>query len=351
MKSLLFFVFSSFSFFSLIHCYIIPTSISENQLEKITLVQKETLLLLQSYDCNSPKMFIDIVFSHPSNFILTFNQYKDNYNDTLSQDFSKNQTNLNIKEKNDYLYKSRIILDLPKNENETKKQILVSIKKNDNSINATKNEKYDKKLAIRYILGENDDEYQLNNTEIKIQQDKYGLKLYLEGIKEEEDDLTEISSTYIIDICDKNILESKFENIDFYSFSEENLSLFHMEEKSNSSIKNGSIIEIKAPLNDKKEYYIFAKLKIKNYILQYKAAVLDISKIIEPEIDAEKNRKNNKSILLLILSCFGGSVILTYIMVLIYLSINKKTDIVKKIEQDYDYKNIGEIKTLNEDEA
>ena len=78
---------------------------------------------------------------------------------------------------------------------------------------------------------------------------------------------------------------------------------------------------------------------------------MEISKKIEPEINAEKNRKKNRSILILILSCFGGIVILTYIMVLIYLFVNKKPGLNKNVEQDYDYKNIGEIKTLNEDEA
>ena len=350
MKSLLVFIFNPIFIFSLIQCNIIPTTIYENQLEKITLVQNENLLLLGSFD-NSSKMIIDIMLSHPSKFILTFNQYSANYDDSLSPDFNKNQTNLNIKEKNNYFGKSRIILDLPKNENDTKNQILVNIKKIDNSINITKNEEDDKYITMRYIISENDEEYQFNNTEIKIQECKDGFNISFGGIKEEKD-LTNISATYTIDICEKNILESQYENIYFYSFSEKNLSLFHKETKiEGNNIKNDNYIEIKSLLDKKKKYFLFLNVNIQNYILQYKVEVLEISKKIEPEIDAEKNRKKNRSILILILSCFGGIVILTYIMVLIYLFVNKKPGLNKNVEQDYDYKNIGEIKTLNEDEA
>ena len=350
MKSLLFFFFGFIFIFALVQCDIIPTSIPINKLEKLTLFQNDTLLLLEDSD-NSPKMLIDIMLSHPSKFSLTFNQYKNNNDSSLSPDYSKNQTNLNIKEKNDYLDRSRILLDLPKKENDTKNQILVDIKKINNLINLTKNEEDDKYIAIKYILSENGEDYQLNNPEIKIQDNKDGFNISFEGIKGEKD-LANILATYNLDICEKNILESKYENIYFYSFSEKNLSLFHKEVKiEGNSIKNDNYIEIKAQLDEKKEYYLFLRANVQNYILQYKAEVLKISKKTEPVIDAEQNRKTNKSILLLILSCFGGIVILTYIIVLIYISVNKKPGLNNNVEEDKDYKNIGEIKTINEDEA
>ena len=358
MKSLILFLFYSISFFSFIFCNNeVPTSIIENNYGILSLGQDRKLLLLHNYN-NFSEMLVDIMFSSPSKYEVTFNAYEEDPLNNLSSDYSYNQTDLIIKE-DEYFGKNRLYLNLVINQNETIEQILLFIKRKDNLSNN------DDKIMIRYIFEENKEIYILKNKKINITQEKDILNISFGGISPnlEEDNLTNITATYNIYLIDKNTLESNFENIYFYGFSErDNIFLYHKELKFKGNIiQYDNYIRIKAPLNDKNEQIIFIKAEIKYYgnIFIYEVEhfkVLEISEKAKPKgkkkkINAKKNRKKNKSKLIIIMSLFLGSVIFTFIFVFIYLKISKNEGLNNKDQQEYDYKNIGEIKTCEEDEV
>ena len=353
MKSLNIFLFITFAF-TFVFCIIeVPTSIIENHYDKFSLGQEPKLLLLHNYH-NSSEMYIEIMLSSPSKYELTFNQYENDYKNPLNNlSYNFNQTNLIIKEETN-LGKCRIYLNLVINENNTIEEILLVIKKRDTSTNDSDN------IMIRYILNENEEKYILKNNKINIVQQKNILNITFGGLLPYSDDinLTNISAIYTIDLLYKKTLELHFENIYFYAFSEEdnNIFLYHKELKlKGNSIKYDNYIRIKAPLNEKKEQIIFIKAEIKNYgnIFIYEIEPFKVSEIIKrkrKENDQNQNREENKPILLIIMGLFGGSVILTLIFVFIYLKINEIKGASFKEEQEYDYKNIGEIKTVEEDD-
>ena len=341
--------------FTFVFCIIeVPTSIIENRYDKISLGQETKLLLLHNYH-NSSEMYIEIMLSSPSKYELTFNQYKNDYKNplkNLSYNYNYNQTNLIIKEEAN-LGKSRIYLNLVINGNNTIEEILLVIKKRDISTNNKDN------IMIRYILNENEEKYILKNNKINIVQQKNILNITFGGIipYSDEINLINISAIYTIDLIDKKSLDLYFENIYFYAFSENNnIFLYHKELKlKGNSIKYDNYIRIKAPLNEKNEQIIFIKAEIKNYgnIFIYEIEPFKVSEIIKrkrKENDQNQNREENKPILLIIMGLFGGSVILTLIFVFIYLKINEINGSSDKKEQEYDYKNIGEIKTVEEDD-
>lgn len=355
MKSLKIFLFIFSFIFTFVFCIIeVPTSIIENHYDKFSLGQETKLLLLHNYH-NSSEMYIEIMLSSPSKYELTFNQYKNDYKNplkNLSYNYNYNQTDLIIKEETN-LGKSRIYLNLVINGNNTIEEILLVIKKRDISTNNKDN------IMIRYILNENEDKYILKNNKINIVQQKNILNITFGGIipYSDEINLINISAIYTIDLIDKKSLELHFENIYFYAFSEDNnIFLYHKKLKlKGNSIKYDNYIRIKAPLNEKNEQIIFIKAEIKNYgnIFIYEIQPFKVTEIIKPkgkENEQNQTRKENKFILLIIMGSFGGSVILTLIIVFIYLKINEINGSSDKKEQEYDYKNIGEIKAVEEED-
>ena len=86
-------------------------------------------------------------------------------------------------------------------------------------------------------------------------------------------------------------------------------------------------------------------------LLQYEAATFKVTGEDSEEIDTEKNIKQNKLTLIIIIGLYAGSVFITFIIVFIYFAIKKSKEAnLKKGAEEYDYKNIGEIKTLSEDD-
>ena len=80
MKSSILFLFFATLIFSKIHCIIIePVNILENNLDMLTLTNSWNFFLLKN--SNNPnasnKMLIEIMFSHPSKYDITFNKYKE----------------------------------------------------------------------------------------------------------------------------------------------------------------------------------------------------------------------------------------------------------------------------------
>ena len=196
------------------------------------------------------------------------------------------------------------------------------------------------------------------------------LNLTFEGIKYDSIDCTNITVNYQIKLFDKNSLESMFEeNIYLYALDTQAKALF-----STNLILKGKVTQdknylvIKAPLNENKEQLLLINAKITNKdlsdeeLLQYevynniivkeqsKERVWpdeDQKKKDDDEIDAKKNRKENKGILILILGLFIGSVVITFIGVFIYIQYFAKKD--GNIEEDQDYKDVGGIVTAGED--
>jgi hypothetical protein len=241
----------------------------------------------------------------------------------------------------------------------------------------------DEAIIVKYSIVENYDEdeeekYALKKDEIKLAQEKDMLNITFDGIKYPENfDCKNVTVNYEIKLYDKETLEKKYENIYVYSLLDaESDALFstNLPLKGEMTQKENYIV-IKAPENDKKKQLLLIDAKIKNLedeeeeLLQYQAYYNitvneksddrewpddDIKpdnktdpKNKDDKIDPEKNRKENRSTLILILSLFGGSVVITFIAVFIYIKFCAKKDI--NIEEEQDYKDVGGIVTSKED--
>ena len=391
MKSLIKLFFYLLFILTLNHCSIIPTTIDKNILEIISLTTNETQLLLQNQD-NNQKMFIDIILSHPSKYKLTFNQYDDEehneiLNDNLffyynkeiinslllrglSSDYSENQTSL-IENDIKILGTNKITLDLSLDANDTIKNVLLYITKNEEE--EEDDDDYpnedDEKIMIKYTFINSDEKYSLNNTKIKIEQNKDNLDISVSGISYTSDiidQLSDVTAVYSISLFDKETLESKYENLYINSFIKEEETLLSKEyEYKENNITSDKNIKLKALLNDKKEQLLLITVKLFHSdniecYFQYEFISFKVVEISrddelpdnekkEEEIDYDKNRKDNLTVFIAILSCFSGIVIITFIGVFIYFYISNNLG-KSNNDTQYHFKNIGQIKTLIDDD-
>ena len=364
----------------------------QNILKEIELKDSDYQIILAIESAKDQYMTVEYIFSHPSKFDYTFNQYDIDDNKTklysnkdaesnenifyfdenvqvfplnqkrmLSSDFSENQTDI-ISDKESIYGKNKVYLKL----NDQIENIVFSIFPKEQL-------KGTEKLYIKYKITENkeDKKYTLNNAKIGLTQDKDMLNITFEGIKYDDSiNFTNIIVNYQIKLFDKNSLESMFEeNIYLYAFDTQAKALF-----STNLILKGKVTQdknylvIKAPLNENKEQLLLINVKITNKdlsdeeLLQYevynniivkeqsKERVWpdeDKKKKDDDEIDAKKNREENRPILILILGLFIGSVVITFIGVFIYIQYFAKKD--GNIEEDQDYKDVGGIVTAGED--
>ena len=172
-----------------------------------------------------------------------------------------------------------------------------------------------------------------------------------------------------VDIFEKETLEKNLENVYSYAlYDDKRISLYHRELRKQPDIANNKFIRIdNFTTNTKKELLLLIKVKVINStnILQYEAVTFKFSKDSGGKDTDEKQEKQeqneqmkilkdlytDKPTLILILAFYSGAVFLTFVAVFIYLTIkNKKNEKNNKNAEDYDYKNIGEIKTLSEDD-
>ena len=363
----------------------------QNILKEIELKDSDYLIILAIESAKDQYLTVEYIFSHPSKFDYTFNKYDIDDNKTklysnkdaesnenifyfdenvqvfplnqkrmLSSDFSENQTDI-ISDKESIYGKNKVYLKL----NDQIENIVFSIFPKEQL-------KGTEKLYIKYKITENKEakKYTLNNAKIGLTQDKDMLNITFEGIKYDSIDCTNITVNYQIKLFDKNSLESMFEeNIYLYAFDTQAKALF-----STNLILKGKVTQdknylvIKAPLNENKEQLLLINVKITNKdlsdeeLLQYevynniivkeqsKERVWpdeDQKKKDDDEIDAKKNREENRPILILILGLFIGSVVITFIGVFIYIQYFAKKD--GNIEEDQDYKDVGGIVTAGED--
>ena len=359
MKSSILFLFFSMIIFSSINCLIIkPITVLENKLNIVTLSNDWNFILLRN--SNNPnasnRMLIEIMFSHPSKYCITFNKYNDEKiimdENKLSPNYTLNQTGIILNEKND-VGKSKLILNITKASIEDSKDIILYFQRNKSYKTGTED-----KVMIRYLSNDSNDKYFIKNTTIELVKDKNILNISFGGIstnENENENLPDLSANYAIDIFEKEALEKNIQNLYSYAlYNDKRISLYHKELKIKGKIANSNYIRINPKLKTKKELVLLIKVIVENStgILQYEAATFKVTGgDSEEEIDTEKNIKENKLILIIVIGLYTGSVILTFIIVFIYFAIRKKNEAkFKKGAEEYDYKNIGEIKTLSEDE-
>lgn len=362
MKSSILFLFFSMFIFSTINCYTIePVNILENTLDILTLTNSWNFFLLRN--SNNPnasnKMLIEIMFSHPSKYSITLNNYKNepiimDDNKKFTPNYSRNQTNLIDSEENT-VGKSRLILNISKTSEGVMNDIILYIKRNDYFGRGDED-----KVMIRYLSNATSEKFYLSNTTINLEKDKKVLNVTFGGISSNIiKNFLYLAANYTIDIFEKETLEKNLENVYSYAlYDDKRISLYHRELRKQPDIANNKFIRIdNFTTKSKKELLLLIKVKVFNStnILQYQAVTFKISKDSggkdTDEVDTEKNIKENKPTLILILAFYSGAVLLTFIAVFIYLTIkNKKNEKNNKNAEDYDYKNIGEIKTLSEDD-
>lgn len=347
----------------------------ENKFQHINLKESETQIVFINKDKSKEKMYVELIFSHPSKYFVTFNQYDGEIDENsnlnlfyldneeifisplrkLSSNYTENQTDL-IEKEEKYFGRNMITLKL----GQDIKNIILSVFREEEMQGES-----DEKIIVRYKYNEKD-EYNLQSTKIINEIEKDILNITFTGIstKNENESVKNISVEYIIDVFDKNILQLKYENIYFYAFNEEK-GLFskHLKIKGDI-IKKTNYLKIKAQLNDKKEQLLLIRAKVKNknineeYLLQYEVIEFKVEeesgerKWSEDDNNNKDEAIDNKNKLIIIIISFGSIIFLTFIVVFIYFALNKKRDLdLDPIIDGDDYKNIGQIKTINEDEG
>ena len=163
--------------------------------------------------------------------------------------------------------------------------------------------------------------------------------------------LTNFSSVYTINLFDKETLTSKLENVYLYELDGLKALLSKSIKLKGEATKTDNFIKIKAPLNEKKDQVLLINAKVKNgdeeeQILHYEINAFKVEEESGERVwpddkgEEEDNRKKNAPILYIIMGSFGGIVILTFIIVLVYIKLNGDKP---NIEEDNDYKDIGKI--------
>ena len=336
------------------------------------------------FDISNPSnnyyMVVELLLSHPSKYETEFNYIEENKGGPANLNIfeSEQEPLLKNEVKNEYMNyfdeelinpERRILLELS-DENSVliekddnlfgKRKVLLKLKEKMNQIalSVTPKDnvelKGDEILYAKYkIIKEDEKEkekYYLKDNKVKVFQNKDMLNISFAGVQKlvESENVT---VDYSIKLFDKKELESKFENIYIYVFDTKINSLFSTNIKLKGVITSeDNHLVIKAPLNNKTDQLLLVNAKVKNKdeeneenLLQYevyKFKVEEISPKRKWEEDEEDTRKKNRPILILILACFLSSVLLTFILVLIYTKlINKQTN----IEEDKDYKDVGGI--------
>jgi len=360
MKSLFLFLIFSMLIFSSIHCYTIePVNILENNLDMLTLTNSWNFFLLKN--SNNPNasntMLIEIMFSHPSKYDITFNKYKEELiimddKKKFTPDYTRNQTGLILNEEKN-VGKSKLTLNISKTSKDDKNDIIIYIKRYANYYSGGED-----KVMIRYLSNATNEKFYLSNTTINLEKDKKVLNLTLGGISSNIiENFTHLYANFTFDIFEKATLEKNLENIYSYAlYNDKRISLYHKEYINQQNINNDKFVSLNNfTINSKKELLLLIKVSVfkSTNILQYEAVTFKLTKDSDSdEVDTEKNIKENKPTLIIILALYSGAVLLTFIVVFIYLTIKKKNheDNKNKKAEDYDYKNIGEIKTLSEDD-
>ena len=358
-------------FASFVHSEITPIEIEEVPYYIIPIEESTTHFILNNIH-NSARMIVDLMLSHPSKYALTFNEYKEN----KTADYTQNTTGLVNNEKYS-LGKNSFILNLQLDEDKIIEKVIITLKRKEN---AEPNSKITEKIMIRYVHDEEENLYFLKNNNITLNLVKDILDIDFGGISavEKYSDFTNTSAVYTIELYDLKSLEDIYENI-YFIFYENNGEVKAPLYKTTLNLKGkilkfDNCIKIRAPLNKKKEQIVFVKGKVKDFedYLTYsteKFFVQEGEEIIDDDKKEDNNndnndknkkgeegnkdekKKNNDGILVIIMLLFLGSIALTFVGVFIFITKCKTQQLNISIEQDEDYKNIGKIKEVTDDDA
>lgn len=403
-KYLFFFILS----FSLITCASIK-ELEINTINKINLTESENEYSLPIEIPDDQKMVIELVFSHPSKYNVTFSS-------TLIEEFLKTSEE-EAKNKNILLYddktKKRYIRHLlteeasvePESESttfgkmtktlnldNTMDSIIIKITPKEGAEFSGEEKGYLKYCIVKTI----EEKYMLSDPKINVEKEKDILNISFKGIKQLDED-EDLFAYFYIKIFDKDSLDSKYENIYIYSYANEVDPLISKVLRlKGKMIQLDNYVKIKAQLNDKKEQILLINVEVKNLngegqSFQYEGFTFNVeeesgerewpneeespeeepqeeespepqeeeSKEDEPQKEEEDNtnkekeeeeedyREENKSKFTIILICFIVAVILTMIAVLIYIKFFSKNE--NSIEEETDYKDVGGIVKNNEE--
>ena len=356
--------------------------IEEQELLKSSQSNKETLQVEDPKNSNIFYLNGDIEerFIHPKR--------------RLASDFSENQTNL-IEKEEIALGKNKVFLNLDEN----MKKIILSVFKSDEGDDQVG------KIYIKYIITPNieEEKYTLKDTKIDFKQDKDMFNITFSGVQQSNMNLKDFTVLYNIKLYDSETLYSNYENIYYYAINDKVTPLFStIIRLKGDATKEDNHLKIKAPLNNKATQLLLVNAHAKNgdeneQLLQYEVSDFKVEEESEERVwpeekeeekekekekekenekeeekekekenekeeekekekekenekkekeksDEEKyeeNRNSNKTTLIIIMCSFGGSIIITFIGVFIYLLFFAKKD--TNIEEEQDYKNVGGI--------
>ena len=404
-------------FLSILMIYLINSSefelvddIKENSLTLVNL-GSSTIQAIFKIKSGSKKMLVDLIFSHPSNYNFTLNQYDPDVDDEdienlnpveseqepllftqvqnveidrkfinskrrLESIYTENQTDL-IESEESLLGRNRLILNL---EEEMSNIVLTLFRKED--VEENKNEK----IYVRYRNYKSEKvettKVSIDNT-INVGQMKDMLDVEFGGLILGEDvNVDNYTVKYNIQIFNEDDIKSKYENYYIYSYTNDIKPLFSTSFSSRgNAVKKSNYIRIKASLNERNSQYLLINAKVKNLddeeeqLLQYKVFQFTVEEESgerkwpdekekekkesekSGKTDEEKIKEENEIKLYIILACFILSVVLTFVGLFIYLAFFGKKD--NNIEEDTDYKDVGGIvedkkeddgKKINEEE-
>ena len=336
--------------FLIYHTKSTPTPIKSNIYNKISLNKEVTEILFKSENYNYIKA--ELIFSHQSKYYTTFNEYtEENINKET------NQTDLIIKSEL-ILGKNKVLL---KPKNNTVNGIILSIFLKDN-----KGE--NDFVYIKFTLSENieNEKYGIKDTKINLEQNEGMLFINFNGINqiEKDENITNIKTDFDIKICDKNTLESSYENIYAYIYDIQDKTLISKTMKLQGSIiQSNMFVKLKPNQNDNKEQILLINAKVynddneKEEILHYEFLTFKINdpqngsdektEEEKEEEEVKQHREDNQTLLFIFLGIFVGLILITFIIIFVYLKCYGGGD---AIEEDQDYSNIGGITATSSNE-
>ena len=295
---------------------IVEEDILENNPKVIDLEEEMTQFILRNASKPNSKVIVELLFTHPSKYNITFNpseEDEEEEEDNLYSSYSNQEPLLLENAQNtNKLYvdkdlnkvfihplrklatlydenfttvvedkliggKHRIVLELGEEDNTP--VILTVFRKEEK----TKDDK-DEKLYINYKIGE--PKLSLKDTKVEVKQSKDMLNITFKGIKPENDelDLRDVSVDYTINLFNKEDLESKFENFYAYKIDNQVKSLYTKNIKlKGNNVKQDIYLVIQAPLNEKKDQLLLIDAVIKKgeeeIFLQYELEEFKVEEV------------------------------------------------------------------------
>ena len=316
MKTFTKIIFNIIFMLSLIESKTVIEDILADNPQVIDLEEEMTQFMLRNASKANSKVLVELLFTHPSKYNITFNPSEEDEEEEEEDEGEKKMSKLYSVHSNQepllfenaqnankfYVDKDlnkifihplrklsttfddnfttvvedelisgmhRIVLELGEDENTP--VILTVFRKEEKT-----EDDPDEKMYINYKIGE--PVLDLKDTKVKVKQDKDMLNIEFKGIEPEDEDLDlkDVSVEYTINLFNKTDLESKYENIYAYRIDNQVESLYTKNIKlKGNNVKQNIYLVIQAPLNDKKDQLLLIDAVVKNgeeeIVLQYES--------------------------------------------------------------------------------